>query len=526
MSEATDARPREAKMTLEARVRERTEELRDANRRLREQEAFLRSIYNEVELAIYVIDVLDGFRHLEVNPAFVRMTGIKREHIIGKRLEELEHLSEKRRASLLAHYENVVRSAERLDYEVMSPLPDGDSWWLVTLNPVQTESGEVYRIIGTGLPITERKLAELELNREKEFNESLIRSSVDGILAFDKELRYTVFNEGMTRISGVTAKDALGKHSYEVFPFLEEIGEVEVQRATLRGERSVRHDQHYRIPETNREGYFEAYYAPLLAVDGEVSGGLAVVRDISERKRVEDELRKMQLKLSEVRDEERLALARDLHDGVMQELLGINQHLALLEKSTQKNAKLSAAISAERKNILKTVNQLRGTVRDLRPPGLEDFGLSKTLQSLVEESRARVGANGPELTADIDPTTGLEPQLSRALYHVAQEGLRNALRHACANNVQLNLHLEEDKLVLSITDDGVGFVRPERLNQFAENDHFGLLGAEERMRLLHGELEIISEQGEGTTLLAKAPLELDANTDTPLSRSKHSKGDR
>ena len=489
-----------------------------------------------------------------------------------------------------------------------------------------------------------------ELQSEKEFSEQLIESSVDGILAFDTELRYTVFNEGMRRISGVGAEAALGNLTYEVFPFLEEIGELTVQRATLRGERSVRLDEPYTIPQTGRSGFFEAHYAPLRSSAGEIIGGLAVVRDtterknaedelraseerfravfeqgpsatcllildnwividsndkcedvlgykrgelthkslleldlwqdtselnalenlidteddkrelelhvlrggelgvlcaslelvhfaaeehvllifddITERKRVAEELRRAQLKLSEVRDEERLMLARDLHDGAIQELLGINQNLASLEiKDTKSTTKLSAAISAERKNILGTVNQLRGTLSHLRPPGLEDFGLSKTLQSLVEESRARVGANGPELTADIDPTTGLEPQLSRALYRVAQEGLRNALRHAHAKNIQLNLHLEEDKIALSVADDGVGFVRPERLNQFAENDHFGLLGAEERMRLLHGELKITSKKGEGTTLLATVPLELNTDKDIPVLRSKRNKGE-
>ena len=139
----------------------------------------------------------------------------------------------------------------------------------------------------------ESRVAErtAELRREKEFSEQLVESSVDGILAFDSELRYTVYNEGMRRISGVGAEDAVGNLTYEVFPFLEEIGEVEVQRATLRGERIVRQDQPYTIASTGQEGFFEARYSPLRDAEDEIIGGLAVVRDTTERKKAENELK-------------------------------------------------------------------------------------------------------------------------------------------------------------------------------------------------------------------------------------------
>jgi PAS domain S-box-containing protein len=117
--------------------------------------------------------------------------------------------------------------------------------------------------------------------------ENVVRSSVDGILAFDRECRYVLWNAAMERLSGVPESRTLGRIAFDVFPFLLEIGEDEYFHRALRGESSVAHDRPFSIPETNREGIFEGYYSPLLDANGEVVGGVAVIRDVTERKRSE-----------------------------------------------------------------------------------------------------------------------------------------------------------------------------------------------------------------------------------------------
>ncbi|HYJ89263.1 MAG TPA: PAS domain S-box protein [Pyrinomonadaceae bacterium] len=116
----------------------------------------------------------------------------------------------------------------------------------------------------------------------------LLDASVDGILAFDRGCRYTVWNQGMERISGIASENVLGKNAFEVFPFLRETGEDKCFFAALGGKSTASENQPYTIPETGREGFFRGYYFPLRDEQDNVVGGIAFIRDITQHKRAED----------------------------------------------------------------------------------------------------------------------------------------------------------------------------------------------------------------------------------------------
>jgi PAS domain S-box-containing protein len=123
--------------------------------------------------------------------------------------------------------------------------------------------------------------------RRNELVEGIVAGTSDGILAFDRDCRYTVWNPAMERISGVRREDVLGRVAFEVFPFLRDTGEDRCFREALAGRTAVSADRHFRIPESGREGFFEGVYSPLHGDSGEIIGGLAVIRDVTERKRAE-----------------------------------------------------------------------------------------------------------------------------------------------------------------------------------------------------------------------------------------------
>ena len=120
------------------------------------------------------------------------------------------------------------------------------------------------------------------------FLQQLIDASVDGILAFDRDCRYTAWNRGMERIVGLTQEEVLGKCAFDLFPFLKETGEDLCFEAALAGRTATSADRSYAVPATGRTGLFEGEYAPLFDEQGKVVGGTAVIRDITERKRAED----------------------------------------------------------------------------------------------------------------------------------------------------------------------------------------------------------------------------------------------
>ena len=124
--------------------------------------------------------------------------------------------------------------------------------------------------------------------QENLFLARLLDASVDGILAFDRACRYTVWNRAMERMSGIPRADVLGQNAFDVFPFLRETGEDKCFFAALGGESTLSENRPYTIPGTGREGFFRAHYSPLRDLEGKVVGGIVFVRDITEHKRAEE----------------------------------------------------------------------------------------------------------------------------------------------------------------------------------------------------------------------------------------------
>jgi PAS domain S-box-containing protein len=150
---------------------------------------------------------------------------------------------------------------------------------------------------------------------------TLIDSSVDGILAFDRECRYTVWNPGMETISGVSRAEALGRCAFDIFPFLKETGEDRFLHEALAGRVATSEDRPFEMPGTGRRGYFEAHYSPLVGDSGQVLGGLAVVRDITERKRAEEALRQSEERLKSLYElgQKSFASEKELVDYALEE---------------------------------------------------------------------------------------------------------------------------------------------------------------------------------------------------------------
>ncbi len=125
----------------------------------------------------------------------------------------------------------------------------------------------------------------------KNLSENLVQSSLDGILAFDRECRYILWNPAMERITGLEKSKVLGKCAFDVFPFLKKTGEDHYFSQALEGKNIIAEERPYIVPETGREGFFEGHYSPLRGESGEIVGGVAIIREITERKRAEEVLR-------------------------------------------------------------------------------------------------------------------------------------------------------------------------------------------------------------------------------------------
>src|SRR5690242_18612595 len=116
------------------------------------------------------------------------------------------------------------------------------------------------------------------------FLKCLLEANVDGIIAFDRDFRYTTWNRAMERISGVKREDVLGKCAFDMFPCLKDTGEDQYYLEALAGRSVVAENRPYVIAQSGCSGYFDGYYSPRHDEKGEVVGGVAIIRDVTDRK--------------------------------------------------------------------------------------------------------------------------------------------------------------------------------------------------------------------------------------------------
>lgn len=139
----------------------------------------------------------------------------------------------------------------------------------------------------------EKRLSALEVEEESDFASQVIRSTLDGILAYDRDCRYTLFNPAMERLTGMKREQVIGRVAFEVFPFLKDVGTDQYFYAALRGETHIETEGVYDVPSTGRRGFVHRCHMPLKNEAGEVVGGLAVVRDVTDSVRAMHQLKRL-----------------------------------------------------------------------------------------------------------------------------------------------------------------------------------------------------------------------------------------
>jgi signal transduction histidine kinase len=201
-------------------------------------------------------------------------------------------------------------------------------------------------------------------------------------------------------------------------------------------------------------------------------------------------------------EDERLRLARDLHDDTIQSVIALKQRVQLARMGLSKDASPKALVELE-SLAEQTIENLRRTTHALRPIYLEDLGLVAALEMLASESGQKTA-----LRVDFHHT-GAERRLSGdvelALYRMAQEALNNTVHHAQATHASVKIEFKPHSVTLEVTDNGAGFVVPKSPAGFAPSGHFGLVGLYERAQLIGAHLEITSTPGKGTQLNINFP---------------------
>lgn len=200
----------------------------------------------------------------------------------------------------------------------------------------------------------------------------------------------------------------------------------------------------------------------------------------------------------DLQEMERRRIAEELHDTTVQDLVHLSQKLEIASFYMDRDvneAKLE--IASARKHVKKIINEIRDIIYDLRPMTLDDIGFNESIDRLrdsIIDSNSEISVH-----FDIDEINNIDNVSAISIYRIICEGCQNVLKHAYAQNMWVMLKKINDKIELIIRDDGNGFMRMENEN------HFGMQFMKERVDLLSGKMEVISNKS-GTTLMISIPV--------------------
>jgi PAS domain S-box-containing protein len=296
----------------------------------------------------------------------------------------------------------------------------------------------------------------------------------------------------------------LGRSHYEVFPDLPERWK-EIHRRGLAGEtlRAVE-DRWDREGGTNWSRW---EIRPWQNLDGVPGGILIFSEDITHRKHAEEALLGMSRKLIEAHEQERTRIGRDLHDDVVQRLALLSIELEGVQQDVPDAAsELRTRLGAVRDQTTQITNDVQLLSHELHSSKLEYLGLVGAAKNFCKEFSEQYKVKIDFQSHDLP--TSLPTELSLSLFRVLQEALRNATKHSGVKRFEVRLWGSTGEINLTVSDLGAGFDQEAAM----KSTGLGLTSMRERLRLVHGELSINSQPKGGTTIHARVPLSLGADS--------------
>lgn len=349
--------------------------------------------------------------------------------------------------------------------------------------------------------ISERKKAEEAIRKSEERYRALIEQASDAIMITDQRGNFIEVNTSFCTLFGYTKEELKGMNIIRV------IDPEQLKEDPVKFDRLLAGDTIFRQRRMmHKDGtIIEVEVNIKMLPDGRM---LAIARDVTEKLKAQEDLKKsyeeirmLASNIENIREEEKIKIAREIHDELGQQLTALKMDVAWLSK---KLSTPDATLQQKAKDVLLLLDEMVKSVRriasELRPGLLDDLGLVAAMEwhSQEFEKRSDIKTKFSHLGKDQPIPT----QLSTGLFRIFQESLTNVARHAGAHKIIATLVQGNDSVVLKISDDGKGFDPAE----IKGRKTLGLLGMKERAMMMGGKYEIASEPGKGTTVFVEVPL--------------------
>ena len=531
-------------------------ERKQAEEALRESEERFRAILRQATAGIVRKDAEGSL--IFVNEAFCNMLGYTEAELIGKTMWDFMHeddVAENKRS-----YEQLMREGIPSKLERRLLRQDGSVIWVdASVSPILDAAGKPQSAVTVEVDIAGRKQAEEalrelntqlesrvqqrtamlndaiqtlrdEITERRKVEEALRKSEAAargneeklstlfellpvGISFLDLQGQIIQMNSALANILKLS-KETLIEREYESRKYIRANGTLMppnefASRRALEEKKTIYNVETGILLENSEVIWTSVSAAPVNVAD---VGAVVVTSDITESKRAEralqesrERLQMLSQRLVEVQEEERRAIARELHDRVGQTLAALNINLIIISGQLAESIdeQISTRLSDSMKLVAETIALVRDVMSNLRPSVLDDYGLEAAIESYLSQYTSRYEID-TKFERPEPATPRLGPSMEMTFLRIAQEALMNIARHAQATQVELSLWHEEDAICMTIQDNGKGIQSWQEANRPGSH---GLTIMRERAEAFGGTLRVSSVYGKGTKVDVKIPVE-------------------
>jgi PAS domain S-box-containing protein len=478
---------------VQGTVRDITQQAR-LERELRESQERYRFLVENAPDVVFSTDAQGNFTFM--SEAMERISGWKPEDVIGGHFSRV--VDEGSVGTALDRWSKLIADPASEQVSILKLKgPDG------RLTPVEVsaigmldEDGRFAGIHGSTRDISERDRLERELRESEERYRYLVASSPDLVWLTDAKGTLTFISDAARSMLGIEPADLIGRPYGEIF------APSARRDATIRFRWLARHPlavHRMRLPFRHADGHdvLVEINGTGMTADGVFIGAHGAARDVSERDRLERDLRRQAGELAA--GEERAHLARELHDSVTQALFSMTLVSRSVEMLLDRDPDAARTQLTQLRELQReALAEMRALIFELRPGNLEQDGLVRAIKTHTASLQGRIG-----LPVVVEST--LEERLplpvEETLYRIAQEALHNVVKHANAHTARIELRRTGRSVRLTVEDDGIGFDPAE-----IARGHLGLIGMQQRAERIGAEVEVGHRPGNGTRVRMTLPL--------------------
>ncbi|HUJ09353.1 MAG TPA: PAS domain S-box protein [Verrucomicrobiae bacterium] len=387
-------------------------------------------------------------------------------------------------------------------------------------------------------PAIERELREAKTRRERKKTErvlqAIVNSSNDPIFSHSLEGIVNSWNPSAERLFGYSAAEIIGQPVWSTIVPQEKVPE---EQAALVQLRAGRHSEHYESVRTTKDGRrlpVSITISPIKNGTGNIVGVSKIVRDITERKRAEAELeawrheleqrvqdrtaeltlahrqlqaaveehRRLEAEVARAIEREQLRIGHELHDGLGQELTGINYMLVALQTKLEKKVPLLAREAKQLEPLLQhCIEQTRHLAKGFYPVELERLGLLVALEEIIRKPGYPENISYVVESDESAKYADFKGPVAIQLFRIAQEAVHNAIKHSQAGRIVVRLETRDGSVILTVRDDGVG------LPPDSELKGMGLRIMQYRAETVGGTVSVENQPSKGVIVTCSVPIE-------------------